>query len=59
VKDELWMLISTESGKLFVVRKTYFMVNALELKLKVTVLLESNDMKLLINMRNLQREGSE
>ena len=59
MKDELWMLISTESGKLFVVRKTYFMVNALELKLKVTVLLESNDMKLLINMRNLQREGSE
>lgn len=57
MKDELWVLLSAEDGTLFVVRKTYYMVNVLELKLKVTVLLESSDIKLLMAMRNLEREG--
>jgi hypothetical protein len=57
VTDELWVLLSAEDGKLFVVRKTYYMVNVLELKLNTTVLLESSDIKLLMAMRNLEREG--
>ena len=56
MKDELWVLISDEKGGLYVVRKTYYMVNVLELKLNTTVLLESSDIKLLMAMRNLERE---
>ena len=53
MRDQLWVLFSDAKGRLYVVRKTYYVTNMLESKLKVTVLLESNDTQLLLTMRNL------